>query len=103
MKVKKGDNVKMMAGKDRGKTGKVLRVYPDRKKVVVEGLNLLTKHQRARSEKEKGQKIHFPRAVSSSIVRVICTKCGVPARIGAKRLESGKNARMCKKCKELIE
>lgn len=103
MNIKKGDNVKMRGGKDHGKTGKVLRVIPGTGRVVVEGLNLLSKHQRPKKEGEHGQKIQFPRSVPASSVSVVCTKCGRPARIGTKKLESGKNARVCKKCGELID
>lgn len=92
----------MRIGKDRGKSGKVLRVLPDRNRVVVEGLNVLTKHQRPRREGEKGQKIHFPRTVPSSTVVLLCPKCGRGTRVGYRFLEDGKKVRICKQCKELI-
>ena len=101
MKIKSGDKVKMLAGKDKGKTGKVLQVMPQDGKVVVEGLNLLIKHQRARKGGEKGQRIQFPSAVPASRVALICPKCGQAARVGYKITE-GKKARSCKKCQEVI-
>ena len=99
MKIKKGDTVKMLRGKDRGKTGKVLRVLPDAYKVVVEGLNLVVRHRRPRKQGEKGQRIQFPRAVHDATVIFICPKCGRSIRLGYSLLESGKKVRICRKCK----
>ncbi len=94
----------MMAGKDRGKTGKVLRILSKEMHVAVEGLNLLTKHQRPRREGEKGQKIQFPRSVPLANIMLVCTKCGRGTRVGYRFLEEGKKkVRVCKKCKELID
>jgi len=98
MKIKKGDTVKMLSGKDRGKTGKILHVDPKAATVVVEGLNLLTKHQRPRREGEKGQKIQFPRSVSIAKVMALCLKSGKPTRISYKRLQDGRKVRTCKHC-----
>lgn len=103
MKIKKSDKVKIMVGKDRGKEGKVLQVFPDKNKVVVEGLNLVVKHMRPRKSGEKGQRIQFPAPLSAAKVLLVCVKCGKPTRVGHKILENGKNVRMCKKCKEVIE
>lgn len=102
MKIRKGDIVKMLTGKDRGKTGKILRAIPTRGRVVVEGLNLVTKHQRPRREGEKGQKLSIPRAVPLANVALVCTKCSKQTRVGYQILPNGKKERMCKKCKELI-
>ena len=82
MKIKKNDVVKMLAGKDRDKTGKVLRVYPEERKVVVENLNTVKKHNRPRREGEKGQRVEIPRKVDSSIVALVCPKCGKATRVG---------------------
>ena len=101
MKIKKGDIVKMLAGKDRGKTGKVLRSLPDKNKVIVEGLNIIKKHTKPRKEGQKGQRVEVPRAVQSSNVMIICPKCGKPSRIGYKASED-KKYRICKKCGEEI-
>lgn len=102
MKIKKGDTVKMIKGKDRGKTGKVLRVLTKEHRAVVEGLNLITKHQRPKREGEKGQKLQFPRPVFAANMMVVCTKCNRPARLGYRILADGAKERMCKKCKESI-
>ncbi|MEI6587414.1 MAG: 50S ribosomal protein L24 [Candidatus Moraniibacteriota bacterium] len=101
MKIKKNDLVKMLAGKDSGKTGKVLRVYPTEKKVVVDGLNMLKKHNKPRKEGEKGQRVEIPRKIDISNAMVVCPKCGKPARI-AYKIEGEKKIRVCKKCQAEI-
>ena len=97
MNIKKGDNVIMLSGKDRGKKGKVLFVFPAEDKVVVEGLNLIARHQRAKKQGQKGQVVHKERAVNASAVQLVCSKFGKPTRVGSKVV--GKNkVRVCKKC-----
>ncbi|MEK7154355.1 MAG: 50S ribosomal protein L24 [Patescibacteria group bacterium] len=97
MNIRKGDNVIMLQGKDRGKKGKVLFVFPVENKVVVEGLNLIARHQRAKKQGQKGQVVHKERAVNVSAIQLICSKCGKPTRVGSRM--AGKNkVRVCKKC-----
>lgn len=106
MRIKKGDNVKVMKGKDRGKTGKVMQAFPDGRKVVVEGVNAMVKHMKTRKQGEKGQKIEFNGPIASANVQLVCPKCSKPTRIGVKTLGEGKAARKvrsCAKCKEVIE
>ncbi len=106
MKIKVGDKVKMLSGKDKGKIGKVLQIFVSEKRVVVEGLNLLIKNQKPRKQGEKGQRIQFPAAVAISNVSLVCPKCGQTARVGYEitKTEEGKGLkkRICKKCKEVI-
>jgi large subunit ribosomal protein L24 len=106
-KIKKGDKVRMLSGKDSGKEAKVLRVFSDAGKVVVEGLNLVTKNVRPKRAGEKGQQIKVPRAVDISNVGVICSHCHQVTRIGFQLLDGGKKGakkiRICRKCKEVIE
>jgi large subunit ribosomal protein L24 len=97
MKIRKGDNVKMLSGKDRGKTGKVLRVLPKVRKAVVEGLNIAKKHVRPRRQGEKGQRVSVPAPVDISNLALICPKCSKPTRVGYKLTEKNK-FRICKKC-----
>jgi len=97
MKIKKNDQVKIALGKDRGKTGKVLRVFPTEDKVIVEGLILIKKHMRPRREGEKGQRVEIPGKINASNVMVVCPKCGKTTRIGSK-LVGDKKVRVCKKC-----
>ena len=99
MKIKKGDKVLMIKGKDRGKTGAVLRVSPRDEVVVVEGLNMIKKRARARKGGEKGQIITVPRAVTASNVKLICSRCGKATRAGSK-IEGDKKFRICIKCKQ---
>jgi large subunit ribosomal protein L24 len=103
MKIKKSDKVKIIAGKDEGKEGKILEVFPEERKLVVEGLNLAVKHMRPRRSGEKGQRIQFPMPLNASNVMLVCNKCSKLTRVGYKILENGKKVRMCKKCKEVIE
>lgn len=97
MKLKKNDNIIMLSGKDRGKTGKISVVLPSAGKIVVEGLNLIKKHVRARKQGQKGQIISKERAVSVSSVALVCKFCGKPTRVGYK-VEGDNKVRICKKC-----
>ena len=97
MKIKKGDNVKILSGKDRGKTGKVSRVLPDAGKALVEGLNLVKKHIRPRKQGEKGQRVSVPAAIDTSSLMLVCPKCSKATRVGFKVSEKDK-FRVCKKC-----
>ena len=110
MKIKKGDKVKVLAGKDKGKTGKVLQVFPSRNRASVEGLNLLIKHLRPRQQGEKGQRIEFPAPIYLSNLMLICPKCGKPTRVGYKYIETKigekirrRKVRICRKCKQVID
>ncbi len=107
MNIKKNDKVKILAGKDKGKTGKVLQVMPKANRVSVEGLNLLIKHLRPRREGEKGQRIEFPAFINASNLAVVCPQCGRATRIAHKitKIEgkSSQKVRVCKKCQEIIE
>jgi large subunit ribosomal protein L24 len=98
MNIRKGDNVIMLSGKDRGKKGKILSTFPDANKVKVEGLNMVKKHQRAKKQGQKGQIISRERMVQVSSVQLVCPKCGQPTRTGHK-IEGDLKLRVCKKCK----
>lgn len=97
MNIKKGDNVKMLNGKDRGKTGKVLFVFPKESKIVVEGLNTVARHLRPKKQGQKGQIVHKERAIDASKVMLVCKSCGKPTRIGHK-IDGKNKVRVCKKC-----
>lgn len=103
MKIKSGDKVKIISGKDKGKTGKVLQVFPRERLASIEGRNLLIKHLRPRRQGEKGQRIEFPAPASIANVMLVCPRCGRETRVGAQILENGKKARICKKCKQTID
>jgi large subunit ribosomal protein L24 len=97
MKIKKNDQIKIIAGKDKGKTGKVLRVIPSQGKVFVEGLNLVKRHRKPRKEGEKGQRLETPGKLNISNLMLVCPKCGKPTRLGSKKV-GDKKVRICKKC-----
>lgn len=106
MKLRKGDKVKVIAGKDRGKEGKVLQAFPELGRVVVEGANVTYKHLKVRKQGEKGQKIEYSSPLNATNVQLICPKCAKTTRVGMLELtEEGKKrkVRACKKCKEAIE
>lgn len=101
MKIKKGDTVLIISGKDKGKKAKVLEAFPHQNKIVVEGVNIVKRHRRPRREKEKGQIVEVPKPIDVSNVKLICPKCGQPARLGYRLIEKGKY-RICKKCGQEI-
>lgn len=102
LKIKKGDTVKIMSGKDKSKQGKVGQVLPNMNKLVVEGCNKLVKHLKKKKQGEKGQKVEFDAPLNISNVQLICPKCSKITRIGFKILDNKKKVRMCRKCKEII-
>jgi len=101
MKVKKGDSVLIISGKDKGRTGKILKSFPKELKVLVEGINLRKKHIKPRKEGEKGQVVSVPAPLDISNIKLICPKCGKATRIGYK-IEKDTKKRFCKKCKSEI-
>ncbi len=101
-KIKKNDNVKILTGKDKGKTGKVLTVFPEKSRALVQGLNMVKKHARRTSQDQQGGIIQKESTVSLSNLMVMCQKCSKPTRIGFSTLSDGTKVRTCKRCKELI-
>ena len=97
MKIKKGDMVKVIAGKDKGKTGKVLRTYPKDNKVVGEGVNVQTKHAKA-TRNTPAEIKHIEGPIDASNVMLVCPKCGKATRVGKRVAEDGSKFRVCKKC-----
>ncbi len=101
LKVKKGDNVYILSGNDKGKTGKVLSVNPKNSTVIVEGIAVATKHKKPRGVKEQGGILHIEAPIDASNVMVVCDSCKKPTKVGAKVTGEGKDAvkvRVCKKC-----
>ncbi|MCL6450974.1 MAG: 50S ribosomal protein L24 [Acetobacteraceae bacterium] len=103
VQVKKGDQVLILAGKDRGKRGKVLRVFPGEGKVLVEGLNKVKKHQRPTSKVMQGGIIDQEAPIDRSKVMLICNKCGRPTRTSRRVLEGGRSVRVCRRCSEIVD
>lgn len=101
--VKKGDTVIVLSGKDRGKKGKVLNVIPDKGMVLVEGVNMSTKHKKPRGRFQEGGIIHQESPINSSKVMLVCERCKSPTKVGKSILDNGQKARVCKKCNEIID
>ena len=97
MKLKKGDRVKVIAGKDLGKDGVIMRVIPEKNKVIVEGVNIAKKHQRATRATMQGGIIDKDMPIHASNVALICGSCGA-TRIGYRVDDAGKKIRVCRKC-----
>lgn len=98
-RIRKGDMVQIIAGKDKGKRGKVLCVFPKKERVIVEGLNLVKRHMRPSRVDQQGGIIEKEAPLHISNVMIVCPSCNKPTRIGVIYVE-GKKLRMCKKCKE---
>ena len=103
MHVKKGDKVRVIAGKDKGKEGKVLTAVPSSNKVFVEGVNIVTKNQRPSQQMPQGGTIKQEAAITSSNVMLVCPGCREATRLGHKILDSGRKVRTCKKCGEVVD
>ena len=99
---KKGDMVKILTGKDRGKTGKILEVAARDQKVMVEGVGLVTKHRKARRTKEKGQKLMRPTFLNQSKVMLVCSSCGKASRVSIITAENKEKSRICKNCQSTV-
>lgn len=97
MTIKSGDSVVVIAGKDKGKTGKVTAVYADENRVLVDNVNIISKHQKPRSQQDKGGIFKRPAPIEASNVMVVCPVCGKATRVGHKEVD-GKKFRACKKC-----
>ena len=102
MKLKKGDNVMVLAGNDKGKTGEVLEVIPKSNKVIVKGVNVRKKHVKPRKQGEEGGIIESEIAINASKVNVVCPKCGKVTRVGYIK-EKDQKVRICKKCEAKID
>ncbi|MBI1888359.1 MAG: 50S ribosomal protein L24 [Candidatus Spechtbacteria bacterium] len=101
MKLKKGDNVLVISGKDRGRKGKIIEALPGEGKIVVEGINIHKKHRRAKRQGQKGEVIGIASPIAASNVKLVCPKCVQSARIGY-RVIPEKKYRVCKQCGEEV-
>ena len=101
--VRKGDTVFVLSGKDKGKKGKVLGVFPDDQRVLVEGVNITTKHKKPRGRYQQGGLIHQESPIHCSNVMLVCSRCGKPTRVRGTVSEDGTKYRTCAKCSEIID
>lgn len=97
MKIKIDDKVKIISGKDKGKTGKVTHVFPEKNKIVVDGVGIAKKHSKPKKQGQKGQIIQMPTPLDASNAMLVCSSCSKPVRSGKKKIGK-KNVRVCKKC-----
>ncbi|HEY7410181.1 MAG TPA: 50S ribosomal protein L24 [Vicinamibacteria bacterium] len=104
IRLRKGDTVQVTAGKDAGKTGKVLKVLPEKNRVIVQGVNFVKKHTRPNPQRNiKGGIAEREGSIHASNVMVVCGECGKRTRIGAKVLADGKKARICRRCEGVLD
>jgi large subunit ribosomal protein L24 len=101
--VRKGDRVVVIAGKDRGKSGKVLRVYRQNWRVTIEKINIIKRHTKPNQQNRQGGILEREAPIHLSNVMLYCTACQKPARVGSKTLTDGSRSRVCKKCGQPIE
>ncbi len=101
MKIIKNDQILIIAGKNKGKTGTVEKTFPKKKKIVIAGVNVIKKHLKPSKKNPQGGIVEFPAPIDVSNVKLICSKCGKPTRIGYEVLKD-KKERKCKRCKETI-
>ncbi len=102
LKIKKNDKVKILKGKDRGKTGKVLRIEPDKGFVYIEGINIVKVHTRSKKQNQPGGIISKEGPIHISSVSVVCPNCNKPARVGTEFKDPKTKTRVCRKCGGLI-
>jgi len=101
--IRKNDTVLVITGKERGKTGKVLRVLTEKGRVVIERLNMVKRSQKGRGPQQPGGVVEKEAAIDLSNVMIMCERCNAPVRTGARRLEDGTRVRVCRRCKEDID
>lgn len=101
--IKKDDKVKIIAGKDNGKVGKVLKVDRKKERILVENANIVKRHSRPTAQNRQGGIIESEAPIHISNVMLLCNKCVKPARIKMQRLDDGKKVRVCRKCNEQID
>ena len=102
--IKKNDNVIVTAGSDRGKRGRVLRVLPDKNRLIVEGVNLIKRHTKPNPGKNvKGGIVEREASLHASNVQLVCPECGAQTRVGRKILGDGRKVRICRKCEGVVD
>jgi large subunit ribosomal protein L24 len=102
MRVAKDDTVIVISGDDKGKSGKVLKVFPDKNRIIVEGINFIKRHTKPRSRMQPGGKIEKEAPIHVSNVMVVCPRCGEGTRPRRTKLVEGRRVRICNKCNEII-
>jgi large subunit ribosomal protein L24 len=101
--IKKNDTVQVIAGKDKGKSGKVMRIIPKKERAIVEKLNMVKRHLKPSQQTRQGGILEKESPIQISNLMLICTKCMDPTRVGYRVLDDNRKVRFCKKCKEVID
>jgi large subunit ribosomal protein L24 len=103
IQIKKDDKVKIVAGKDKGKVGKVLKVIKKKNRLLVENINIVKRHTKPNAQNRQGGILESEAPIHWSNVMLMCNKCIEPVRVKTKTLDDGKTVRVCRKCKEVID
>lgn len=103
MKIRKNDTVLVIAGKDKGKKGKVRFAYPKKERILIEGINFIKKHSKAKGQMKQAGIIDLEAPINVSNVMLFCDKCNHPVRIGYRFLEDSRKVRVCRSCREVID
>ncbi|MGH7927432.1 MAG: 50S ribosomal protein L24 [Candidatus Binatia bacterium] len=103
VQIRKNDSVMVISGKERGKTGKVLRVLPEKDALIIERVNLVKRHSKPRGPQQPGGIVEKEAAMHASNIMIMCDKCNAPVRIGRKQLADGKKIRICRRCGEALD
>ena len=103
MKIRKNDTVLIIAGKDKGKTGKVRFAHPKKEQVIIEGINFIKRHTRAKGAARQAGIIQLEAPVNISDIMLLCSRCNHPTRVGFRFLEDGRKVRVCRRCSEVID
>jgi len=101
--VKKNDTVTILSGKDKGKTGRILRVLPEKGRVVVENVNMIKRHTRPNQKNSEGGILEKEATLDISNVQLVCSSCASTVRTGMRTLDDGSKVRFCKKCNEIVD
>jgi large subunit ribosomal protein L24 len=103
VQIRKNDSVMVITGKERGKTGKVLRVLPEKGALVIERINLVKRHSKPRGPQQPGGIVEKEASIHASNIMIMCDKCNAPVRVGHKLLGDGKKVRVCRRCGEALD
>ena len=104
LRVRRNDNVIVLSGKSKGRTGRVLRVFPSEGRVIVEGVNFVRKHTKANPQKNiKGGILERESSVEACNLMIVCNECGRPSRLGSRFLDDGKKVRTCRRCDGILD
>jgi large subunit ribosomal protein L24 len=103
VQIRKNDSVMVISGKERGKTGKVLRVLAEKNTLLIERVNMVKRHSKPRGAQQPGGIVEKEAAIHASNIMIMCDKCNAPVRIGHKQLSDGKKIRICRRCGEALD